>query len=231
MAALPVADFIAINTSVPEIASSFKNLRDNFEIKNGGSDQFNSRTFYEGLVKSVIDYAVRYSTQDGSVRECVKRVISAQIQQEVITTISKLLEQLRKVISALKRISAFLQTKTIRDRLANATVLEQCVTDFVSTAFCPQCTECTLPLCLRTCNALLRGCYSPYYTVLNRQFAPLWVQVQRIVRFANETVMKIIMGEKGIVSKNLVSWVHNLAKAKCCYVYITLSQLQLCRVE
>ena len=83
--------------------------------------------------------------------------------------------------------------------LAGETVLQQCVTRFIDLAFCSRCVRATPPFCFNTCNALLRACYSPYYTALNRQYNQLWDVVQRTVQVANSTVQGRLTGESVIL--------------------------------
>ena len=84
--------------------------------------------------------------------------------------------------------------------LRGETILQECVTRFIDLAFCSRCVRATPPLCFNTCNALLRACYSPYYTVLNRQYNQLWNVVQRTVQVANSTVQGLLTGESVILN-------------------------------
>ena len=152
--------------------------------------------FYQEFVDSVVDFAVRNEGLS-NVRHCVKLAFTNQTKQDVIDSIAEQLKDLRRALSALKRVDVFLESQ--RDRLENATILDGCIEEFISTAFCRRCVERTPPLCLGTCNALLRGCFSPYYTALEGQYAPLWVQVKRIVEIACDTVTNITLTQSKLV--------------------------------
>jgi hypothetical protein len=193
---LPVPENVKLNKSDPKIADSFQHLRNNFVIRSGGPDSFDTGVFYQEFVDSVVDFAVRNEGLS-NVRHCVKLAFTNQIKKDVKDSIAEQLKDLRRALSALKRVDVFLESQ--RDRLENATILDGCVEEFISTAFCRRCVERTPPLCLGTCNALLRGCFSPYYTALKGQYAPLWVQVKRIVEIARDTVTDITLTQSKLV--------------------------------
>ena len=160
-------------------------------------DQFDASAFFRDLLRSFSTYAARFLGQAEDAQDCIKSVVDSQINQDTLVTLDKHLQELRKAISSLYRISRFLERQ--KNRLENATVVDQCVTDFINIAFCSRCFRKTPPMCFRTCNALLRGCYSPYYTALNRQYQRLWIEAQRIVRIANTTVNNILTSETKLI--------------------------------
>ena len=202
--ALPVPDTFYINKSDPEIARSFQDLRDNFVIRSGRPDVFDTGVFYEDFLDSVVDFAVR---QEGlnHVQHCIKRAFQDLLNEDVVDSIAEQLKQLRRALSALKRVGIFLESQ--RNRLENVTISNVCVENYITTVFCRRCTEDTPPLCLDTCNALLRGCFSPYYTALKEQYAPLWTQVKRIAGIVRDTVRNITLTESKLLDIDaLVSW-------------------------
>ena len=129
---------------------------------------------------------------------CVKRVINETINQEVLQIIVTELELLHRARSTLGKLSTFASEQLV-NRLETATVLGDCVMDYVRTAFCHRCAEKPVPLCLQTCNALGRGCYSPYYTALKAQHNDLWTEAKCVLRLINDTVMNILMSESKLL--------------------------------
>ena len=160
-------------------------------------DNFNVRRFLNSLLDSLHEVLVRQFTSNSSGQQCVRRIINSRINQNTINDIADQLQEVRRAITTLIRIGSFLERE--RRRLQNVTPLQQCVNAFIDLAFCSRCIQKTPPLCLNTCNALVRGCYSPYYTALNRNYDRLWRVVRDILSVANSTVQDILTGEGAIV--------------------------------
>ena len=179
-------------------------MADNFEIDDIDIDDFDVRNFTESLLDAVVYSTARNFGQTASNVQCITRVVRSLVNWNAVGALTLQLQQLRRAITALMEISRFLEQQ--RNRLQNAQLLEECVATFVNIAFCSRCTRKTPPMCFGTCNALLRGCYSPYYTALNRQYLPLWTEVRRIVELANDTVEDILSGEGALLdTSNVVS--------------------------
>lgn len=124
-------------------------------------------------------------------------MVQSLVDRNIIGRLTSQLQQVRKAITALIRISRFLDRQ--KDRLKDVTIFKRCISRFIQIAYCDRCTRKTPPMCFRTCNALVRGCYSPYYTVLNAQYRRLWIQVQRIVQRLNATVNNFLLEEGALL--------------------------------
>ena len=199
---LPFSD--RLDHTNPLIRNILRFLADNFEIEDIDNDDFDVRNFIESLLDAVVDSTARNFGQTVSTVQCITRVIRSLVNRNAVGAITSQLQQIRRAITALMEISRFLEQQ--RDRLQNAQLLEECVATLVNIAFCSRCTRKTPPMCFSTCNALLRGCYSPYYTALNGQYLPLWTEVRRIVELANDTVEDILSGEGALLdTSNVVS--------------------------
>ena len=199
---LPFSD--RLDHTNPLIRNILRFLADNFEIEDIDNDDFDVRNFIESLLDAVVDSTARNFGQTVSTVQCITRVIRSLVNRNAVGAITSQLQQIRRAITALMEISRFLDQQ--RDRLQNAQLLEECVATLVNIAFCSRCTRKTPPMCFSTCNALLRGCYSPYYTALNGQYLPLWTEVRRIVELANDTVEDILSGEGALLdTSNVVS--------------------------
>ena len=201
------------NRSDPLIIRILRNLIDNLEIggdddeegsgeedsdeeeeeeESDDEDDFNVRDFVDDLLEGVAESLGRDFTGRGDV-PCVARVFRRLLNSNVIERITSQLQQVRRAITALMRVRRFLRVQ--RNRLDGVNVIEQCVTRFIELSYCQRCTQRTPPLCFRTCNALARACYSPYFTVLNEQYRELWERVQRIVRQLNGTLSELFNEE------------------------------------
>ena len=198
---LPFSDRLN-RTNRPLIRNILRFLADNFEIDDIDIDDFDVRNFIESLLDAIVDTTARNFGQTVSTVQCITRVVRSLVNRNAVGALTSQLQQIRRAITALMEISRFLEQQ--RDRLQSATVLEECVSTFIEIALCSRCTRKTPPMCFGTCNALLRGCYSPYYTALNRQYLPLWIEVRRIIELANDTVEEFLSGEGDLLDTSKV---------------------------
>ena len=172
------------------------NLIDNLEIDE--DDEFDVADFVEELFDPVIDIIARlYGRSNRDIR-CIARVIRSFLDRGALGRFNAKLQQVRRAITALIRIGRFLERQD--NGFKDIEILSQCVNRFIELSYCDRCTQKTPPLCFSTCNALVRGCYSPYYTVLNDQYMDLWRQVQRIVNLLNETVKGVVTDEVEVLN-------------------------------
>ena len=193
LTALPISQLLDIKNDL-NVILSLKELRDNL-----AGNSFEAHKYYTMFLNAVIDYATRMLEEETSFSKmCVKRVINEAINQEVLNIIIAELELLHSARSALGKLYTF-ASEQLLNRLENARVLGDCVMDYIRTAFCHHCTENPIPLCLQTCNALVRGCYSPYYTVLKAQYNDLWTEAQCVLGLINDTVMNILLNESKLL--------------------------------
>lgn len=201
---LPGAIFI--NTSDPTLREVIQELIENYEMSD--EDNFNVIRFLNSLLDSLREVLVRQFTSNSPGQQCVRRIINSGINQNAVNEIADQLQEVRRSITTLRRIGSFLERE--RRRLRNINPLQQCVDAFIDLAFCSRCVQRTPPLCLNTCNALVRGCYSPYYTALNRNYNRLWRVVRDVLSVANSTVNDILTGEGAIIDiGSLVSGMNN----------------------
>ena len=162
------------------------------------------RGFVDSLLDSFSD--VLEDRYEGPSEDCISGVIQSLLNEDAVSDMVMQLQEIRRSISTLQRIGTFLQRQL--ETLRGETILQQCVTRLIDLAFCSRCFQATPPLCFNTCNALLRVCYSPYYTALNRQYNQLWDVVQRTVRVANSTVQGLLTMESVILDiDNVVSFI------------------------
>ena len=196
---LPFFDFM--NASNRGIENVLENLVDNYEIED--DDRFDVGDFVENLLGSSVN-TIASTINASSTIQCVQRVFNSLFNTNAIEDMTLRIQEIRRAITALRRIQEFLDQQ--EDMLEDADIPQSCVDLFIENAFCNRCTQLTPPLCFATCNAIVRGCYSPYYTVLNNQYQRLWEQVRNIANIANITVQNIIQGEGQLIDvEELVS--------------------------
>ena len=211
---LPGADYI--NATDPAFTDALQDLADNYNIpededdddeeEDGEEDQegdddkrkrqvaFNPSQFVDRLVASDIEaVAEALGGGDADTENCVQRVATSLVNRGAVSTVARQIQTIRQVITTLNRIGAFLKKQ--RAALSESTFIEECVSRFIDIAFCSRCTENTPPMCFNTCNALLRACYSPYYTVFNEQYARLWQTAQRALRIGSSAVESLFDNE------------------------------------
>lgn len=169
------------------------------ESDESDDDDFDVGDFFRGLIRAIIRAIARALGEDV---DCVVDVVESLLDEDVIGQLIRLLRRVRRAITALTRIGRFLERQ--KDRFEDAVILKRCVSRFIEIAYCKRCTEKTPPMCFRTCNALLRGCYSPYYTVLGAQYRRLWEEVQSIVELANRTVSEFFSRENALMDRSAV---------------------------
>ena len=184
---------LSLATNHPDIDSSIEKITD--YIKTGRSD--GCKLFPELMKVSIEVFSHNLGGENTNVIECINSTTNELIDEEALNTVSEELTKLPSVIAALGKIGSFVKSQ--ENRTQDATVNSQCVNGFISAAHCRQCIKRIPPLCMGTCNALLRGCYSPYYTVFNGQFAELWTEVGRVVKIASSAVTNIISNAKKVV--------------------------------
>ena len=175
----------------PIISRILRSLIDNLEI--GEDDDFDVGDFLEDLFDTVFRAIARLFGRNNDIVECIVDVVESLVDQDAVRRLNFRLQQVRRAITALMRIGRFLNRE--HSSLSDARILQECVELFVNLSFCDRCVQKTPPLCFSTCNALVRGCYSPFYTALNPQYSQLWVEVQRIINILNDTVGDVLSDE------------------------------------
>ncbi|CAI8026426.1 hypothetical protein GBAR_LOCUS15180 [Geodia barretti] len=162
-------------------------LIDNLEIDED-DDEFDVGDFLETLIESLTRIEARLIGGGDDRVECIAEVLEGLVDRDAVSNMRGLLRQVRRGITALMKTGRFLEGQRNRLGEGGARVLERCVARFTEIAFCSRCTRRTPPLCFKTCDALVRGCYSPYYTAFNRRYSRLWDKIQEIVEVLNATV-------------------------------------------
>ena len=177
---------------------------------------FNPRQFVERLIGNAAVAGFNNSNID---EDCVRETALSLVNSNgnAVSALATRIQTIRQSLSTLNRIQAFLEEQ--RGAFVNNVDLNECVSKFMDIAFCSRCTESTPPLCFNACNALLRACYSPYYTALNKQIAPLWVVANRIVDITEEAVESLFDEEGSLFDfEELVSPL--LSGCVCMSVYV-----------
>ena len=134
---------------------------------------------------------------DQAVQMCVRQFIVNSINQSDIAILIRGLMTVQRALNSLDRIADFLY----RYRMNTVFRFPQdCVQRFVELNFCARCTRRIPPLCSNTCGALFRGCLSPYYTVLSRQFDILFNVSRQVLRITNNTLQTLFTNERNLIN-------------------------------
>ena len=126
----------------------------------------------------------------------VLRLILDNVNQTDIAILVRGLTTVQRAVNSLNRIAAFLYRYRMNTKFMFP---RDCVRRFVELNFCARCTRRVPPLCSNTCGALFRGCLSPYYTVLSRQFDVLWNVSRQVLRITNNTLQTLFMNERNLI--------------------------------
>ena len=132
---------------------------------------------------------------------CVRNTIVNSLNQSDIAVLIRGLTTVKRSLVTLDRFADFLY------RYRMNTVFRfprNCVRRFVELNFCGRCTRRIPPLCSNMCGALFRGCLSPYYTVLSRQFDIVWNVSRQVLRITNNTLQTLFANERNLINLNSV---------------------------
>ena len=127
---------------------------------------------------------------------CVRQLILNNLNRSDVAVLIRGLMMVQRGIRTLDRIADFLYRYRMNTEF---TFPRDCVRRFIELNFCARCTRRIPPLCSNTCGALFRGCLSPYYTVLSRQFDILWNVSRQVLRITNNTLQDLFMNERSLV--------------------------------
>ena len=128
---------------------------------------------------------------------CIRQLLLRNINQSDVAMVIRGLMTVQRGIRSLNRIADFLYRYRMNTQF---TFPRDCVRRFVELNFCARCTRRIPPLCSNTCGALFRGCLSPYYTVLSRQFDVLWNVSRQVLRVTNNTLENLFMNQRSLVN-------------------------------
>lgn len=128
---------------------------------------------------------------------CVRDTILRNVNETDITILIQALTNVQKAVKSLDGLTDFLYRYRMNTEF---TFPRNCVRRFVELNFCARCTRRTPPLCSNTCGALFRGCLSPYYNVLNRQFDLVWNISRQVLRQTNNSLHMLFSEERNIIN-------------------------------
>ena len=128
---------------------------------------------------------------------CVRDAILDNVNQTDLIALARGLMVVQRAVDTLDRFTDFLYRYRMNTEF---TFPRDCVRRFVELNFCARCTRRSPPLCSNTCGALFRGCLSPYYTVLNRQFDLIWNVSRQVLRITNNTLQALFANERNIIN-------------------------------
>ena len=142
---------------------------------------------------------------DQGILMCVRQLIASSVNGSDIGILIRGLVTVQRALNSLDRISDFLYRYRMNTEFRFP---RDCVRRFVELNFCARCTRRIPPLCSNTCGALFRGCLSPYYTVLSRQFDILFNVSRQVLRITNNTLQELFTNERNLIDITQVVSAH-----------------------
>lgn len=153
---------------------------------------FNMSTYIRNYFTDVQIAARRIATSDQADWNCISRVLTPMINRTRLFLIIQQYSTIRLCVSTLDRVRQFLRDFAQR----TFTIPSKCAQSFIG-LHCVRCRESAIqPLCRNVCGALVKACYSPFYTGLNEQFELLWTVSRQVLTIANST-LNALTGQSG----------------------------------
>jgi hypothetical protein len=167
---------------------------------------------YDGLIRSFLSHLINNTPSNFSTSEFVRNIIetttnsignllggrnmtingcivehlTAAVNDNARSDMARQLKMLRSGITALINFEQFLTNYSQNTSFEFPNI---CVYKLVSISFCGRCNSTFPPMCRRTCGALIRGCYSPYYDALPEEFNLLWNVSIQVLQVLNTTLL------------------------------------------
>ena len=168
--------------------------------------EFNTTQLFSDLTDRVIAAVRGIPLLSQTQKDCIAQQLSQHINRTSIRLLGETFETVRRSFTAVTRIANFLLN--FKSNLANSTMRrfpDQCVTRLIELSFCSRCKRRVPPLCSNMCGAVIRGCYSAFYSGLRSEFNRLWDVSKQVVNVVSRAVRRISLEEQDLLSKNPVS--------------------------
>ena len=162
-----------------------------------------------GFVRSIITaitnaignaYVASLGLND-TIRNCVVQQLNSSVDNTAYSKMASRLETLREGMTSFINFEQF-----HRNYVQNSdfNFPSNCIDRLVYISFCDQCKKEIPPLCSNTCGALIRGCYSPYYDALPKQFNILWDVSRQVLDIVNSTIYALFTESQRVFDESLV---------------------------
>ena len=187
----------SLNESYEDSLNVFENqFVANLFITESNTD-FNTGAYVQNIINTVIGIVIEAvfaprATRDltEADRTCIGEGLLNRVNRTVQNRIANNLEELRRAVTAIRRIRIFYQQ--LRDNLTDPStrVLNECARFFVNLR-CAGCRQEIGDTCRATCLTVLRACFSPYYSQLTGQLNVLWNVSSQSISAANRLTMAL----------------------------------------
>ena len=154
---------------LPELYNPIVNdLLDNLAINNN-SQNFNASRLVQDIVETITQGAgnVISGGRNETLKTCAVQHLNNSISITSYYSMARLLETTQRCMIFLRNVEQFLK-QYVRNK--NFKFPSNCIERLLTINFCDRCKGNIPPLCSNTCGALIRGCFSPYYSALRNQF-------------------------------------------------------------
>ena len=155
------------------------------------NSNYSVETFVDQIFEALKLLALNGST-DPTLAACVDSAVDDNINEEGVMKLVDALEDVRMSLTSAYEILLFLQS--FNGTLGGFEPLPECVTALIENSICGRCTRNIPPLCLNTCGAIIRGCFSSFYAGLEGEFDNLWAVASDVLG-VTDTALKEIFNE------------------------------------
>jgi hypothetical protein len=180
-------------------------------VINNTSLNFSTFEFVQNLTEAITDFFGNLlSGGNMTIRNCT--IQQLVINESARSVMANQLEILRSGITALINYEQFL---TNYSQNTSFEFPDNCVNELIRISFCGRCNSTFPPLCSRTCGALIRGCYSPYYDALPEEFNLLWNVSIQVIQVLNTNLQGIFTEGRRLFNNIMmvsIIYVHLIAR-------------------
>ena len=157
------------------------------------TNNLNITAFVDTVINSVGTTAsLVIGSGNQTTQNCAYNHIKSSVNSTGHSLLVSILNELRNGLSVLVKSQVFLVNYIVN---TNFTFPTNCTIEFVAVNFCPRCMREIPPVCSNTCGALIQGCYSPYYTVLNEELDVLFNVSSQLVTLMNANLRTLFTRE------------------------------------
>ena len=167
------------------------------------SRDFATSGFVQNIIIAItnaVGNAVSLGLND-TIQNCVAQQLNSSVNNTARSIMASQLETIRKGVTSLRNFEQF-----YRNYIQNKDFKfpSNCIDRLIDISFCDRCKKEIPPLCSNTCGALIRGCYSPYYDALPKQFNILWNVSHQVLDVVNSTLCGLFSEGQRLFDEDLV---------------------------
>ena len=161
------------------------------------TSDYSVENFVDQIFVALKEFGINGST-DATHIMCVENAVDANKNEDEVTKFVDALEEVRESLTTACGLVDFLTSYS--ETLGGFEPLPECITALIEASFCGRCTRNIPPLCLNTCGAIIRGCFSSFYAGLEGEFDNLWTVASDVLGVTDTALKEIFNGDFSIVN-------------------------------